>query len=191
MKTILYITFSLFVLLFWACGAVPTTRYEKEKSNQISSTTETKKEDNIQLNQKNKINVLVEDYDISRYSPELNIKKEKDKSELNSEKEIWYSFPENSDKQNLTSPQKITGTSDGYRVLVFSSDELEEIETVKLKVEENKGMHQVYSVFEPPFYKIYIGDFTELEDANSLRRKLTQLGFKEAKVIRTTINIFK
>jgi endo-1,4-beta-D-glucanase Y len=134
---------------------------------------------------------LKEDYDVGRFSPNLETKEEVSKENTVSETKVWYSFPEEDVDNDLTITSKIIGSADGFRVSVYSTDDLEEIKEVQLRLEEVKGINQVYSVFEPPFYKLYIGDFSIVEDAISLKNKLNQLGFKEAKVIRTTISLFE
>jgi hypothetical protein len=49
----------------------------------------------------------------------------------------------------------------------------------------------VYVNFEPPFYKVKVGDFTTRSEANDLKFKLNQLGYSEAKVVQETINLFE
>jgi len=188
MKIRILIILSLFNILFIACSAVPTTRYEKKQK--IEENKEEKKENNKRTENITFNKTLNEDYDIKRFSPDLSYDKKNEKSEIKFDKEIWFEFPTKTEINNSSDSPKIKGTSEGYRVLVFSSDDLDELKEMQIKLEENKGIHQVYSIFEPPFYKLYIGDFTLLEDANSLKHKLIQLDFKESKVVRTTINIF-
>lgn len=188
MKLKLYFTFISIGLFVVACSAVPTTRYESQKPDEKTSTNQTPSEDIKPPIQKNIRTLLNEDYDISKFSPQLSVQKEDEQSELNSDKNIWYSFPVNSETKNQT---EVISNADGFRVFVYSSDALEEIEEIKLKVENIRGIHQLYLQFEPPFYKIYLGDFIDIEEANSLKKKLIQLDFKEAKIVRTAINIFK
>lgn len=191
MKLKLYFTFISIGLFVVACSAVPTTRYESKKPDEKTSTNQAPSEDIKPPIQKKIRTLLNEDYDISIFSPQLSVQQDGKQSNLHSDKNIWYSFPLNSEIKNQTNPTEVIGSTDGYRVFVFSSDALEEIEEIKLKVENIRGIHQLYLQFEPPFYKIYLGDFIDLEEANSLRRKLIQLDFKEAKVVRTAINVFK
>ncbi len=188
-KNLILIFISISLLIF-ACSAIPTTRYEtKQKTEEIK---EEKKEETRKIEKSNVRKILNEDYDVKRFNPELNyIYKDIKKTEKTYNKEIWYSFPSDNEKNISSNRRKIIGTAEGFRILVFSSDELEELQEVQTRLEEARGIYQIYSIFEPPFYKLYIGDFTLLEDANSLRRKLIQLDFKESKVIRTTINLFE
>jgi hypothetical protein len=48
-----------------------------------------------------------------------------------------------------------------------------------------------YITFEPPFYKVKVGDFRSRDEANDLRFKLNQLGYNEARVVQETINLFE
>jgi hypothetical protein len=179
--------FSITILI--GCSAVPTRRYEGQKDDIILTTDENKNEKSMDksdfaLEKKLKQN---EDYDISRLSPKLDIEVDVKKNNMHSAKEIWYSYPISDDYKKT---KKIISTSDGYRVLVATSDDLLEIETIQQRLENYKSIYQIYSIFEPPFYKLYIGDFSSVENANSLKNKLIHLGFRDSKVIRTTINIF-
>jgi hypothetical protein len=175
-------------LLFISCGAVPTTRYENISKDTTSN--ELRKEKDTST-ERNTISMQIEDYDVSRFKTNLNETKKDVKNSIASNKEIWFSYPISSENVTTSKSEKVIGTSDGYRVLVFSTDDLEELDNVKSKLESLKNNNVVYTVFEPPFYNLYIGDFTILEDANSLRRKLQQFEFKEAKVVRTKINLFE
>jgi len=48
-----------------------------------------------------------------------------------------------------------------------------------------------YVNFEPPFYKVKLGDFRDNTDASNMRFRLSQMGYTESKVVRETINIFE
>lgn len=187
-KTLIILFISISLLLL-ACSAVPTTRYEtKQKTQEIK---QDKKDETTKTEKENVRKFLNEDYDVRRFSPDLTYNKEKENPEKTIDKEIWYSFPSTTETSSTSNTPKVITTSEGFRILVFSSDNLEELNEVQARLEKVRGIHQIYSIFEPPFYKLYIGDFTLLDDANSLRRKLIQLDFNESKVIRTTINLFQ
>jgi hypothetical protein len=49
----------------------------------------------------------------------------------------------------------------------------------------------VYVIFDPPFYKVEAGDFTVMNDAQSLYTKLKQLGYNDVRVKSETVNKFK
>ncbi|MCS7053479.1 MAG: hypothetical protein NZM09_07060 [Ignavibacterium sp.] len=171
------------IICLLSCGAVPTTRYEK---NSTDSQKENSTKETPGKSFSNDTGII-EDFDVSRFRAQIDIKETKKKSNKLSDKEVWYSFSTDSNNQ---SSEKTIRTVEGYRVLVFSTDVLEELNDVQLRLEEVKNNNKIYTVFEPPFYKLLIGDLTILEDANALRRKLIQLGFKDSKVIRTTVNVY-
>lgn len=165
-----------------ACSATPTTRYDINKKKQYRQNNE-----KLDMADKNKIE-LIEDYNVKRFTPDLTGESIQSGEDLKTEKNIWYQFPGNPESETNFSENKNIETVDGYRVLVLITDILEEVNSIKIKLEEVKGRNNIYSIFEPPFFKILLGDFISLEDANSLKNKLLQLGFKESKVVRTKIH---
>ena len=48
-----------------------------------------------------------------------------------------------------------------------------------------------YRVFDPPFYKVRVGDFINWYDAEKLQKLAIQKGFREAWVIRTKVNLMR
>ena len=89
------------------------------------------------------------------------------------------------------SQRNIIGTTDGYRVQVLSTDDIDEANRVRAEVYEKTTRKEVYVIFEPPFYKVKVGDFTSKTEAEDLRFKLNQLGYTESKVVQETVNIFE
>ncbi len=72
-------------------------------------------------------------------------------------------------KQHLRIVQsKIIGTTDGYRVQVISTDDIDEANLVRSELYEKTTRKEVYIVFEPPFYKVKVGDFTSKSEAENL-----------------------
>jgi len=75
----------------------------------------------------------------------------------------------------------------GYRVqLVAIADEKRAMEVKReamLKFVEN-----VYVVFDSPLYKIRVGDCLTRREAEKLRKKAVQLGFRDAWIVRDMIN---
>lgn len=78
----------------------------------------------------------------------------------------------------------------GYRVQLIQTTDPEEAKNVQrdaiLRFNE-----EVYRVFDPPFYKVRIGDFVNWYDAEKFQKIAIQKGFREAWVIRTKINLKK
>ena len=160
-------------ILFIGCSASTGSRYEKKNESKTVSTTEEKKE-------------VAEDFDITPYETEIEI----ETPPITTDKlppDVWYEFSTIS----TDSLRKIIGTTDGYRVQVLSTDDVDEANLVRAEIYEKASRKEVYVIFEPPFYKVKVGDFTSKSEAENLRFKLTQLGYTESKVIQETVNIFE
>jgi hypothetical protein len=163
----------LFSLFFYSCASSTGSRYSKS---------DTEKKVNSSNNQN-----LVEDFDISPYKTKIEVP-EKSNTKTIESNDVWYDY--NSPSTN--SEQKVLiGTQDGYRVLITSTDNLEDANQIKSDISNTVNDNEVYIDFEPPFYKVKAGDFDSQKTADNLRFKLNQLGYTEAKVIKETINVFK
>ncbi len=174
MKFLIISSFLAVILL--GCSASTSSRYEtkEEKKTETKSSEETKKE-------------VTEDFDITPYETEINIQA----PPIGTDKlppDVWYGY-----KVDTASvlQRKIIGTTDGYRVEVISTDDIEEANRVRAEIYEKTARKEVYVIFEPPFYKVKAGDFTTKSDANDFKFKLNQLGYTEAKVVQETVNIFE
>ena len=128
-----------------------------------------------------------EDFDITPYKTQITIPEKKSYSSKNDEN-IWFDY---ASKEIDTKTKSLVGTADGYRVLILTTDNPEEANQVKADIYFSKNANEVYVDFEPPFYKVKVGDFDSQKNADDLRFKLNQLGYKEAKVIKEKINIYK
>jgi hypothetical protein len=170
----------LYLLLLFSCSSSTGSRYGNEEKNNKSNS-ETKTIENVSSSD------LKEDFDITPYKTKIIIPEKKIiKSKGNDD--IWFDYnsPEIENK-----PKSLVGTVDGYRVLVLTTDNIEEANQIKADVYFSKNVDDVYVDFEPPFYKVKVGDFELQKSADDLKFKLNQLGYKEAKVIKDKINIFK
>lgn len=177
---------SIFLLLFIgafilinACGTSTGSRYSKSDTE--------KSPDSDQTYQISYSKDLKEDFDISQYKSIIELPEQKQASN-NRIKEIWFEYGESSKESNR---KILTGTSDGFRVLVTNTDNLEEANQIKAEVINKLDRNEIYVDFDPPFYKVKVGDFIDQKSADNIRFKLNQLGYKEAKVIKDKINIFK
>jgi len=170
-----FILFSFFALIFAACSASSTgSRYEKENNAKNKS------------NEENSAKV-VEDFDITPYKTKIEIKDaDKNSKEINN---AWYDYK--NEYNGNTNHGRILETVDGYRVLVLATDNMEEANNVRDKLYGQTNHKEVYISFEPPFYKVKVGDFTDLSAANNLKFKLKQLGYTEARVINESVNVFE
>lgn len=172
MKTLFFIA-GLFILIT-GCSASTGSRYETKEEKPATTTIEKKKE-------------ITEDFDITPYETEIDIQV----PPISEEKlpaDVWYEY--NSTTSD-SSGKNIVGTTDGYRVQVLSTDDIDEANLVRSQIYQHTTRKEVYVIFEPPFYKVKVGDFTSKTEAENLRFKLNQLGYTESKVVQETVNIFE
>lgn len=183
MKLKLFISlaaFSIFQIVVTSCASSTGSRYSK---NEIDKTS-----DSLNLSNSNFSDAdLKENFDITPYKTNIVIP-EKTKSVSNSKSEVWFDYGSSSADQKK---KVLAGTTDGFRVLVLSTDNIEEANQIKADVNDKVDRNEVYIDFEPPFYKVKVGDFSDQKSADNLRFMLNQLGYKEAKVIKDKINVFK
>jgi hypothetical protein len=175
----LFVVFSVFIIVY-SCSASTGSRYSKDEK--VNTT-------NISEDNNNNIKKTepIEDFDIAPYKTKI-ILPEKKESTNNKKLNVWFDY---GSQVIETKTLALVGTKDGFRVLVLASDNLEEANQVKADVYFSQGYYEVYIDFEPPFYKVKAGDFDNQKNADDLRFKLNQLGYKEAKVIKDKINIYK
>jgi hypothetical protein len=160
-------------LLLIGCSASTGSRYETKKETGEETSTEVKNE-------------VAEDFDITPYHTEINI----EAPPIGTDKlpsDVWYGYVDSSS----VNEKRIAGTTDGYRVQVLSTDDIDEANRVRAEVYEITSRKEVYIIFEPPFYKVKVGDFTSKSEADNLRFKLSQLGYTESKVVQETVNLFE
>lgn len=168
------------LLLFYSCASSTGSRYEKDERGVSTDSASTNR--NI-----NNLEILSEDFDITPFKTQIKIP-ETESVGTKSNGDIWFDY---STPVKETQTKKLIGTQDGFRVLVINTDNLEEANQIKSEVYSKTDQNEVYIDFEPPFYKVKIGDFKDQKSADNFRFKLNQLGYKEAKVIKESINIFE
>lgn len=177
----LRVNYPLFLFLSFiliSCAASTGNRYANE-DDQI-------KKDKDQSNTQKDKEELIEDFDITPYKTKIVIP-EKTTTKTASD-EIWFNYKQNSnDNKNKT----IVGNADGYRVLILITDNLDEANELRSEIYFNNKSEEVYIDFEPPFYKVKLGDYENERSANDMRFKLNQQGYKDAKVIKDKINKFE
>ena len=177
MKYISLILHYSFLLLFVAaCSASTGTRYEKDNSSD---------ENKINANPVN----VEEDFDITPYKTKIEIEEPDERTE--GFNDAWYEYESVSGEQFSELNNKIIGTDDGFRVLVIATDNMDEANSVRDNIYTQTSRKEVYISFEPPFYKVKVGDFTDVTEANNLKFKLSQLGYTEARVVQETVNIYE
>jgi hypothetical protein len=161
-------------IIFISCSASTSRRYDKEenKVGTKESTNQTGKNEN---------------FDLTPYHSTFDVegKKKETKPEM---PDVWYNY--RTKAASDTSAPQIVGQINGYRVQVSSTDNLEEADSIRTELYLETNQKAVYITFEPPFYKVKVGDFLKISEAKDLRFKLNQIGYTEARVINDKINIY-
>jgi len=160
------------IIFFHAgCSSSTSSRYEKTNGNGD--------------NEKVTVN---EDFDITQYKTKIELETISNNQGIS---DVWYEYENDSEDSNFGRNLKIIRTVDGYRVLVVATDNMGAANSVRADILAKIKRKEVYISFEPPFYKVKIGDFTDITESNNLKFKLNQLGYTEARVIQETVNIFE
>lgn len=171
------------IVMLYGCSASTGSRYEKVKVKTEDNTevkTEVKNEDI-------KTSTVKEDFDITPYKVEIIIP-EKKVSSVSGNQNVWFDYGSPGIE---TKTKTLVGTGEGFRVLILTTDNIEEANQIKADVYFSQNFNEVYIDFEPPFYKVKAGDFDNQKTADDFRFKLNQLGYKEAKVIKDKINLYE
>ena len=172
-KTIKEIIVVLVTTLSLGCGSSTGSRYNNETGK-----------DKGNKNEKE----LHEDFDISKYKTTIDFN---NNSAPTGNKIIsaWYDYPVNID--TTIAQTTIVNTVSGYRVRVSSTEKLDEADTLRSQLYDKTNQKHIYIIFDPPFYRIEIGDFLEISSARDLKFKLNQLGYSEARVVNERVNVYK
>jgi hypothetical protein len=159
-----------------ACSASTDTRYETDNGQTVDETGDT-------------LVAIREDFDITPYRMQIDIEESDRESETLTD--VWYQYESLQDDSISGVNGKIIGTVDGYRVMIIVTDNMEEANSLRDEVSSKIFRRELYISFEPPFYKVKIGDFTNFAEANDLKFKLNQLGYTRARVVQETVNLFE
>lgn len=89
-------------------------------------------------------------------------------------------------------PDKNEEAISGFRVQVLVTNSFDSANTVKNLVQSllsssSFQTQKVYIIYEPPNYKIRVGDFEHLQEASILRKFLIENGFKYAWIVNDRI----
>jgi len=173
MKKWLFITSLLSILLIYGCSASSPNRYGEAatKTSENSNAKEYK-----------------EDFNLAPYRQKIDTKDFNLDSSFGNNNDVWYNFEVDS-SIDTTAPQ-IIGKTDGYRLQIFVTDNLQQADSIKDDAQTKLNEKDVYISFDPPFYKVKIGDFKNYSDAKDFRFKLNQLGYAEARIVNDKINLF-
>lgn len=162
-------------LVFYGCSASTADRYSTSEGETSSAV-------------KNKN--YKEDFDLSKYRAKIDVKNISTDSSNSAvtNTNVWYNFKVDSSQD--TSAAQIIGQANGYRVQIYVTDNLQEADSVKDDVTAKLSQNDIYVAFDPPFYKVKIGDFKNYSDAKDYRFKLNQLGFTDARIVNDKVNLY-
>jgi hypothetical protein len=173
-KTVKLLLFTAITLFIMSCGSSTATRYEngKEKNSKHAE------------NSKN----LNENFDISPYKTKIDLKTNEKPITIESI-DAWYDY--NTSIESSGNDETVMNTVNGFRVQVLSTDDLANADSLRSELYNKINQNHIYIIFDPPFYRIEVGDFTQISAANDLKFKLNQLGYSEARVVNEKVNIYK
>ncbi len=87
--------------------------------------------------------------------------------------------------------QEVLVEKPGYRVQIAALSNQDEAMQIKKEAMLKFADQGVYLIFDPPFYKIRVGDFVSRYDAEKLQQQAIQLGYKDAWIVRTRVKVRK
>ncbi|HED07687.1 MAG TPA: SPOR domain-containing protein [Ignavibacteria bacterium] len=151
-------------------------------STEISKKNKTVKKTNKKMSIKN----IKEDFIITPYRTKIKVKPNTNTTQ-SSHLNIWYGYNNNFSTDTSNVIKKTTG----FRVQILSTDNLEQARRMKNRVLPKISQKHVHILFDPPFYKVQIGDFTVHSLAEDLTFKLKQLGYNYARIVREKINHYR
>ena len=77
-------------------------------------------------------------------------------------------------------------TRNGFRIQVYETSSSEKANSVFRKFKK-KMVDSLYVIFEAPLYKIQYGNFSKKYEAENVKKKLRQKGFKNIWIVRSRI----
>jgi hypothetical protein len=185
-KNFYLILLFLSALLLYSCGTSTGSRYattenEKEKEKETKTATE-------DANESLPSKLPTEKFDLGSYKGTINAEKPDIAATSPPVEDVWFDYSEDE------SPSDLSGTMDklpGYRVQVTTTDNLDEANSTRSDILFRANQKNIYISFDPPFYKVKVGDFTKQSEASELQFKLRQMGYPEARVITDSVNVYR
>jgi len=167
----------LMPLILYSCSASSTVRYNRDEKKTQKENEETEKK------------TYKETFNVTPYRTKIDIKENTVSKDSSIETDVWYGYEQKDTTANQV--KTIVGTTNGFRVQVMATDNLQEADSLKSDLALKLTEKNVYVIFDPPFYKVEVGDFLNMGDAKDLNFKLTQMGYTESRVISSTVNIYE
>ncbi len=182
LKILAFIISFLFPIILISCGTSTGSRYsEARKSGELKKEEKAKEE---KITKK-----YPENFNLSEYHTKITVKDTAAAKRGKNNLDVWYDYHEAPDTGDVN--RTVIKTEPGYRVQVLSTDNLDDANKMRSEIYFKTSQKAVYIVFDPPFYKVEVGDFTNINDAKSLSFKFKQMGYTDARVVNGTINIFQ
>jgi hypothetical protein len=178
-----FILLIVFVYYFTGCSAVPIEDRYKRTSGERSF----EKKDTVQL-------AVTPAFDLTKYRTKLDLSDSRVEIITSAKEEKHHSIPEDtwwrfgSDGNYKLKEETKTN---GYRVLMLSTDKLDEAESLRAELYFKANLHKIYIDFESPFYKVKVGDYLNMTDAKEMVFKLSQLGYSSLLIISDTVNSYR
>jgi len=125
------------------------------------------------------------------YSQEIDLKKIYDPNEHRDIQPKWPMIinnvlPGENPIDSIFSADTVHWVTDGFRVQILASKSMTKADSLSLLL--NTALEDsAYVIYETPNYKVRIGDYVVREDADKMRQKLQNMGYRSAWVIRTQI----
>lgn len=133
-------------------------------------------------------------FDITKYRTKLSLSDQRAEVTAPEKEDTFHSIPEDTwwgfESDSDYAKKDIVKTK-GYRVLVLSTDKLDEAESMRAELYFKANLHKIYIDFESPFYKVKVGDYMNNTDAREMVFKLSQLGYSSLLIISDTINWYR
>lgn len=175
-----------------SCSSATGDRYsrsnlQEEENTVINSQIDTA---NTSITDNIKVQNIDSEFDFTKYAAVIVIDSNKTNHIIQAEEtdDTWYGYEQDEvyEKDNSTIVKLR-----GYRVQVLVTDDLDEANKVKSEIYFITNQKHVYVSFEPPFYKVKVGDYVQITDADNLQFKLNQLGYTESKVISDEVHLYQ
>jgi hypothetical protein len=185
MKYLSIILGLLSIFLFYSCSASTDSRYSEDEKEPDKKEDVTGKDPLLDSE-------IAEDFDFTPYRTELEIpEKELSLPTYSNNTDIWYGYEEKEPDTASFVKRKVIDKASGYRILILTTDNLEEANNMRSEIYFNTTRKEAYVVFDPPFYKVLVGDFLDYSEAKNFSFKMSQLGYTESRVVNETVNIFE
>lgn len=101
----------------------------------------------------------------------------------NKEESLWGTFTDDSSAMG-----KIIRVP-GYRIQALTTDDFDEADSLKLVLYQQLRTHSIYIIFDPPYYKLRVGDFSDINSANDLQFRMRQIGYRNTSITPDTVSV--